>query len=347
MNKSLDMDTVNNQDKQKEKRRAIPFFWWFGGAVAGGGLIALAILLAGKNNQVNDLELKLSETETAYKRERDSLSNEIRTFQFNNDTLMLRNEILGTDLQSALERNARLSALNASNNQQIMKFKSENAELQTIIDKYLSENETLSTRVDTLNSQIEDLQVRLQEINTTNTMLAEKIGDQNERIVADSAAMAEAERLRKEEDVSGYFNNTDIGAAPGLKIISVPYTHHFYSINMINGYVINRRFATGIGVGLNAYNGGMAAPVYLDFRYNLKETGFIPYFFADGGLLFVFENLKEPGLFINPGAGIYRNVSDRLAVNLGAGLFVQRTPIQASFVNFKLGLIFFGRKGEQ
>lgn len=337
---------MENENNNKRKKRLIPLIWWFGGAIAGGGLIALAVLLANKNGQVKDLELKLNETEKACMTERDSLSNEIRTLSNDYDTLQADYEVLGADLKTTQERNARLLAANASYNEQLMKCGNENAALQASIDKYLTENRSLSDKVGILNSQVEDLQAQLDESNSTNTLQSEIINDQNERITSDSTAWAEAEQIRKEEDVSGYFNNTDIGAAIGLKIRSVPYSHHFYGINMINGYVINRHFMTGIGVGLNAYNGGMMAPLYLDLRYNFRKTGFRPYVFADAGLLLVFDDMDEPGLFINPGAGVFRNITDRLAVNLGAGFFVQRTPVKASFINFKLGLIILGKKEE-
>ncbi len=218
--------------------------------------------------------------------------------------------------------------------------------LQESINKYLAENEQLNTKIGSLNNRIEIILAQMQESEETNSMQVEIINDQNEKIISDSVSMAEDARLRKAEDVSGYVNITDLGGAFGLNDISLPYSKYYYSLSTINGYVINKRFLTGIGVGLNAYNDGMMAPVYLDFRYNLKESGYIPYISADGGFLIVFDDLKLLGLFINPGIGVYRKFSNRLAVNLGSGLFIQRSPIQASFVNFKLGFIFLGKKDD-
>ncbi len=335
---------MENNNDNKRKKRIIPLIWWFGGAVAGGGLIALTVLLSNKNDQVKNLELKLNETEKACIAERDSLSNQISTILHDYDTLKTDYEVLDADLKTAQERNSRLSAVNASNNEQFMKYRDENAILQASIDKYQSENRSLAERVSTLDSQVEDLQARLEESNVTNIMQGEIISNQNEKITSDSIVWTEAERKRKEEDVSGYFNNTGLGAAIGLKDVSMPYTKQFFAIDIVNGYVVDRHIMTGIGIGLYAYNGGLAAPLYLDFRYNFGKTGFRPYAFVNSGMIFVFENIDDPGLFINPGLGVSRNISNRLGVNLGVGFFNQRVPIRSTFVNFKLGLIILGKK---
>lgn len=336
----------NDNNKNKRRKRIIPFIWWFGGAVAGGGLITLTVLLTNKNDQVKDLELKLNETEKACMTERDSLSNEIRTLLHDYDTLKGGYEVLDADLKTAQERNSRLLAVNGANNEQLMKYRNENMTLQTSIDKYLAENRSLADRVSILDSQVEDLQAQLEESNATNTIQDEIISNQNERIASDSTAWVEAERIRMEEDVSGYFNNTGFGAAIGLKDVSVPYTKQFFAVDVVNGYVVNRHIMTGMGIGLYAYNGGLVAPVYLDFRYNFGKTGFRPYAFINSGMLFKFENFDDPGLFINPGLGVSRTISNKLAVNLGAGFFNQRVPIRSTFVNFKLGLIILGKKAD-
>ncbi len=334
------METNNN----KEKKRAIPLFWWFGGALLGSGLIVLAVLLANKSSQVNNLKDKLNEKETVFLKEKDSLSNELWLVKNNYDTLKTDYNNMNADLARSHKSNNLLASANLSNTQNINKFKNENALLQDSLDKYSGEKEQLHVIIGSLNKQIEGMRTQMQESEETKTMQAEIINDRNEKIKSDSVSMAEDSLLRKADDVSGYVNITDFGGAFGLNVVSVPYSKYFYSLSTINGYVINKRFLTGIGLGLNAYNGGVTAPVYLDFRYNLKTSGYIPYVSADGGFLIIFDDLKEPGLFINPGIGIYRIFSNSFAINLGSGLFIQRSPVKASFINFKIGIIFFGKK---
>jgi len=150
--------------------------------------------------------------------------------------------------------------------------------------------------------------------------------------------------FNKYEDVSGYINITEIGGGFGLGEVAADYTAHFAGISTINGYVINRHFVTGLGLGINAYNGGLMAPVYLDLRYNFNERRFTPFIFGDGGILVNFED--GPGLFLNPGIGIYGKIKDKLGISLSSGLFVQRTPNLASFINVKLGVFFLGNGGE-
>jgi hypothetical protein len=152
--------------------------------------------------------------------------------------------------------------------------------------------------------------------------------------------------FRKYEDVSGYVNITEASGGIGTGITTTDYSQYLLGISTINGYVINSHFITGIGVGLNAYNGGMMAPVYLDIRYNFNERKFTPYVFGDGGVLLNFDDIAAPGLFINPGLGIITKITDKLAINLGTGLFVQRVPTLASFINFKLGIIFRANSGD-
>jgi hypothetical protein len=341
------METDNNKKNSEEKKRVTPFIWWGGGAALVGGMVVLATLLVNKNGQVTNLEKEITEKETIFHSEKDSLLNELWLARKNQDTLRVWYDDLNAELAETRESNNRLAAANTLKTRYITKYKRENAVLQESVDNYQEENEQLNTRIGSLNDQVENLQARSpgkEETMSKEEEVKEVINEQEEKSISESAFIAEDNGMNGDEDVSGYVNITDLGGAFGLNIISEPYSKYFYGISTINGYVINKRFLTGIGVGLNAYNGGIIAPLYLDFRYNFRESGYIPYISADGGFLFVFDNFETPGLFINPGVGVYKNISKKFAVNLGTGLYIQRTPVKASFINFRLGLIFFGRK---
>ncbi|MBN2348422.1 MAG: hypothetical protein JXJ22_06280 [Bacteroidales bacterium] len=340
------MNTENNKNERKEKKRVLPLIWWFGGALFGGGLIVLSVLLANKNNQLETLEKKLGEKEIIFSNEKDSLSNILWITKNEYDSLRSEFEKMDAALANTTERFTRLTTLNSSTSQRADNCKDKYALLQASMEKQTEENKQLQSKLVALDNQIEQLQAQLQESENNINRQADVINKQNEKILTDSAAMAEDARLRKAEDVSGYVNITDLGGAFGLSVISVPYSRYFYSLNTVNGFVINKRFLTGIGVGINSYNGGLMAPVYLDLRYNFKESGFIPYVYNDAGFLLMFDNFKEPGFFMNPGIGVYRKLSSRVGINLSSGLYIQRTPLKSSFINFKLGVVFLGKKEE-
>jgi hypothetical protein len=148
------------------------------------------------------------------------------------------------------------------------------------------------------------------------------------------------------ENTSRFINITELNGAYGLQVRDVPYAHYFYGITNVSGLYVNKHFISGIGLGILKYNEGLTVPLYLDFRYHFSKRNFTPYLYADGGLVFQLDDMDEPMLFINPGVGVYKTISDKFALNFGAGLFIQRDVMaKASFVNFKLGLIYI--KGGQ
>jgi hypothetical protein len=191
-----------------------------------------------------------------------------------------------------------------------------------------------------MQAALEDMQKRMAERDNLNAEQLALIDRQTAEMKSDSADKAALLDSLKRENVSGYFNNTELTAAYGLYHINIPYAHYFFGLNTVNGYVINKHFMTGFGLGIAKYDAGWIVPVYLDFRYNFSPRKLTPYFFADGGVLFEFEEHMEPGLFLNPGAGVYWKLTDHLGVNFGAGLYTTKLERRASFVNGKVGLIY-------
>ena len=339
------METNHTPGTRARRRTLLPFLWWIAGVMAAG-LIILSVMLAGKNRQVNDFKKALQDEETSFISEKNSLLTELSQSKNDIQSLQTRYNSLHEDLRKSQVDNSRLLRTTQSNAQTIDRVETKNALLQESLDNYSVKNEQLAAEVLILNDKLEDCRKQLNDYASAKYSQEKIISDQKVRILSDSAALAESERLRKTEDVSGYFNNTDLGGAFGLGIIDVPYSRYFYSLNTINGYVINKRFLTGVGLGINSYNGGWMTPLYLDFRYKFRETGYTPYLFADGGFLIIFDDITEPGFFLNPGLGIQKKIHNRFTLNLGTGLFIQRTPVKASFINFKLGFTIYGRKEE-
>ena len=141
--------------------------------------------------------------------------------------------------------------------------------------------------------------------------------------------------------------NTELNAGLGLSITNTDYSDHFFGLTSVLGYGITKDFQGGVGTGISFYNGGVIFPVFLDFRYfhNFGKMSVFP--FGDGGLLFNFPDSKwNEGLFVNPGLGVRRLISEKLAASLGVGLFVQKRPddLRDSFINAKLGINYIFKK---
>jgi hypothetical protein len=334
----------NNENNQKEKKRVIPFFWWFGGALLTGGLVTMAILYGNRNKEVKGLEQKLQETETTLTGENEKLTGELTSAKNEYDTLFGSYQALNNDLAAARSANGRLAAQNKANMEYVTKYKEENSRLQESLNNSIAENDRNNKMILTLNDQISDLQSDLTESQAAGNEQGTVIMDQKARMAADSAALAQAAAQQAYEDVKGYINITQLNGAYGLYQRDIPNSHYFYGISMMNGYVINRRWITGVGVAVSKFNTDLLVPVYLGFRYNFQETGLIPYFSFNGGLEFNFDDIAQPFLFVSPGLGLYKSISDKFAVDFGTDLYIHRDVEKSSFINFRIGLAYKPKK---
>jgi hypothetical protein len=335
------MDSKENH-QEKKKSRLIPFIW-LGGIGLAGGIIVLGFLSVKKNNQIEDLKHQLEKTSSSLTLEKNALQNELSVTNKNLSTLKTDYDALDKSLNQEKVRNNSLIKENHSYVLREKKQIDEQASLLQSINNLRSENESLRTDLVKRQSELESLQAKL---SGKDLMLSDQAGllDAHKlKMKADSAACASFQDSIRRENVSGYINITELNGALGLANVSVPYSHYVLGLTTVNGFNINRRFLAGVGVGISAYNEGYAVPLFLDFRYNLSKGGFIPYVFADGGIVLKFDDLEEPILFVNPGFGLYKKINDKFGVNLGAGLMIQRELAKSSFINFKLGLMFWGK----
>ncbi|MEM7039503.1 MAG: hypothetical protein AAF570_21190, partial [Bacteroidota bacterium] len=93
---------------------------------------------------------------------------------------------------------------------------------------------------------------------------------------------------------SGYFNNTSFGLLFGGNAY---YDSPVYpSIRMVNGYKFKDRFWTGLGTGIEFFQGRTWIPLYADLRYDFLKGDVSPYVQAIGGYNF------RP----DPNAGVYQ-----------------------------------------
>jgi hypothetical protein len=332
---------MDNYTDGNGKQGSVPLYFWVGGALLGGGLFALSWLYYLKNEEVKILRQDLTTKEAFYILERDSLINELNLLTADNGTL-------GNNLVNEQAKYKRMESIKDVYAVREKRFRKEFSDLKENSKKNVEENDVLKANIVALRSDIEGLRLKLAErekqLSERDKQYAEKvamINKQSTRIEVDSIKKAALIDSLRREDVAGYFNNTEITGAYGLSETKAPYAQFYWGITNINGYMINKHFLTGLGLGLINYNTGWMAPLYLDFRYNFNKRKYTPYIFADGGLLIDLKTFKLPDVqFMNPGIGLYRSFSDRYALNIGAGLFVQRYDIRSSFVNIKIGFTF-------
>jgi hypothetical protein len=139
----------------------------------------------------------------------------------------------------------------------------------------------------------------------------------------------------------GFVTINELTGGLGLVGKSYPYSKHFFGFTSVNGYQVNAEFFLGAGVGISNYDAGILVPLFLDFRYAFSTGQLSPYLYADGGLQLNVSNFNETKLFINPGVGARYALERNLAVNLSGGIISQVDGVnRASFVNFKLGVIY-------
>jgi len=319
----------------------VPTVAWLGGMSMAGGLVALSLLFSGKSEKLNSLDKKYSETVISYNSHVDSLSDELKKITAEYNSLVAHTDSMDETLEGVKAKNRTLAAANASLSSRESQYKKNFNSLLSTSGKINDENKKLKSETDALREQITTMEDKLANAGKQSRQQENIIAEQNntiESVTADAAGLRDS---LKQEDVSGWFNNTELGGGIGLYEINKPNAHYFYGVTTVNGYVINKHFLTGIGTGLNHYDAGWLVPLYLDVRYTFPRGRYTPYIFADGGFQVDIEHFKLPNsVFMNPGVGVYRIITNRLAINMGAGLFVQQYDFRSAFVNFKVGLFF-------
>jgi len=113
------------------------------------------------------------------------------------------------------------------------------------------------------------------------------------------------------------------------------------------GYRYNRNIALGVGAGLESYNSGTLAPVYLEgqiFFDNLIRGSVKPFLRGSSGYLFQISGLETNiTVFGNPCAGILIPMTYRSSLSVSIGLFTQwSVGVQRySFLDTKIGILFY------
>ena len=335
----------NENSGYGSKKWLIPVVW-IGGIVLAGGLITSLFLYGRQKNRTAESEKALVEVRNALSNERDSLAYELELILYGYDTLMADYEGLTGDHDALQEKNRQMAAANAARNSDLKKLREEKDALATANNLQREEYNAMDERVHEMQSRMDELSRELAGLQEENALLAQELEDKNTRIAADSAARAAEAALPPPPKVSGFTNITGLTGAYGLADVSVPYSHYFFGISNVFGYTINRRFTTGIGLGVHVYNGGVQSPLFLDFRYTFRpENTYSLYFDGSGGLMINYSDFGSTNLFINPVFGVRRTLSEKISANLGTGLFIQNVNgARHSFINLKLGLSVDGKR---
>jgi hypothetical protein len=334
------MDQSQDPKNKKKKNRFVPFFWIFGLGMAGGVLL-LALMLGKKNNQLKGLETELTNTSQLLGKEKSNWQNELQRLNTTNTELLNKNNALDQKLKDQSNRYQNLASKNKQQIEQEKQRQNNYNSLLGTVNALKGENDLLKGNLADEQAAANDLRRKLTEFEDLLNTQKNQASEQTEKYKNDSVQTVEVIDSFMNEIRLKFCNITELNGGYGVYRRNIPYAHYFGGISNVSGFKISKHFTSGLGVGLFAYNEGITMPLYLDFRYQFNKRKYTPYFWFDSGLNMKFEDMSEPMLFVNPGVGLYKSISDNFALNLGAGVFIQRDILtKSTFVNLKLGLIY-------
>ncbi|HUX95297.1 MAG TPA: hypothetical protein VMV47_06140 [Bacteroidales bacterium] len=313
-------------------------------------LLALVIFLGLRSCDVKELEervKRLNQNETVITSERDSIIQLLNVKSLQYDTIYAKYNSLTDELKKATQQYRSLTARYYQRGEQLKKVNSDYEALSRNLTAMNAENDSLRNEISNLFRRFAECEGFKYAADSLNTQLAQSLKEKEEKILADSLAEANKPIPPKE---SGFVSINELGGGFGLGNTAVDYSKSLLGVSTIAAYRINQHFITGFGTGLSLYDGGTMVPLYLDFRYILRERKFTPFVVADGGFLFVTKDFSASGIFINPAIGATRKVNEKITLHLSSGLLLQAAPagppsggFRRSFINIKGGISFMGK----
>lgn len=145
----------------------------------------------------------------------------------------------------------------------------------------------------------------------------------------------------------GFVSITEPTGAIGLGLTGDGLSKHYYGLTTVAGYQFTRNIKAGAGVGFHIHEQETLFPLYLDIRYSLSSQQLVPFFAGSGGIMLAFSDLVDnTRVFINPALGLKYVAGRRVGVSFMTGVMVTTggPDERKSFVNFKLGVEFKGKK---
>lgn len=313
-------------------------------------LLALVIIFALRGCNVGDLQDEvalLNVNQTLLNSQRDSVQHllDVKSTQY--DSVFANYNYLSTELKKCNEQNKSIRSGYYKRGEELKRVNAENAIIAQTLNIMSSRNDSLQNELNMLNQRIASVENQKSQVEKISDSLSLSLKEKEEKMLADSIAEANKPIPPKE---SGFISINEIGGGFGLANTEVDYSRSLLSVNTIAAYRFNKHFITGFGTGLSVYNGGTMIPLYLDFRYILRERKFTPFIVADGGFLFVLKDFSSSGFFINPAIGASRKLSEKTSLHLSTGLLMQAAPAgpssggyRRSFINIKAGISFKGK----
>lgn len=308
-------------------------------------LIAVSLILllpcCNTGDEKNEVALLL-EKQTFIIAQRDSLQRLLAVNSARYDTVYANLNKRDEDYKTLESKNKSLQSGYYKRGAELKKLTEENATLNNTINEKSAENESIKKEVAALQQKVTAIDNQKAETEKNNAALAQTLKIKEEKIVADSLAEANKPIPPKE---SGFISVTEIGGGFGLGDVSVDYSKSLFSFNTMAGYRINKHFLTGIGAGVHVYNGGTLVPLYLNVRYSFNGGKVTPFLFTDGGVNVYFKDIMSSGLFLNPGIGLEKKLSNKVSLHLSTGVLVNQSPVglRYSFINIRGGISFRGK----
>lgn len=300
-----------------------------------------------KSDELKDQIMVLTQQQVLMANEKDSLFRLLEAKRVEYDTLTASYNTLSESNKELLQRIKNLQAGYNARGAQIKKAEAEKVELNNIITAQSQKNDSLNREITAREERIAELNNSIASKQAENSNLANVIKQKEIRIAADS--LAEVKRLSQPKE-NGFVNIFEVGGGIGLAKTNVDYSNRIIGFSNIFGYQINKNFLTGVGLGLNFYDGGMGIPLFLDIRYSMnpKPSGLTPFIAADGGLQFYPDDFERTNIFIQPTIGLQKKLGPKTSLKVSVGtLTLGMTPEvgRSTFFIIKGAISFAGKKG--
>jgi hypothetical protein len=293
-----------------------------------------------KTGELKDEVAMLNEKQAFITAQRDSIQKLLNLKSDQYDTIYAHYSKVTTEIKTITVKNQSLQAAYNKRGEQIKKLTAENEDLKNSINKQNIETDSLKREIVLIQQKVAVVETKKVEAEKSNDNLAMALKAKEEKIAADSVARANKPIPPK---VSGFISITEIGGGLGLGDVSVDYSSRLLGLNTIAGYKINEHWISGLGAGVNFYNGGAMIPLYVDLRYIIDNGSKVnPFFVADGGAVVDLNGINSSGLFIHPSFGIQKKLNDRASFHVSTGLWIQQAPsgMRNSFYTIKGGVSF-------
>ena len=143
------------------------------------------------------------------------------------------------------------------------------------------------------------------------------------------------------------YSLSEINFGYGAHWLDQPYEIRRTGISTLVGYRFRREISIGLGAGIEAYNGGTLAPVYLEGQIyfdRLIRGSVKPYLSGASDYLFdVGGTRTNINVFANPGFGLLIPMTYRTALSVGLGLYTQwEVEVERySYITAKVGFLFY------